>query len=310
MRVLMTLLIVFTVGWTGYWFVGSTAIERGFKQWFEDAASNGVVAEYSELRTQGIPNRFDTTIEDVRIANDQFEWRAPFFQIFALSYKPNHIIAVWPSTQSIIVDGTALAVNSEDMRASLILEPSTHLVIDRFQWAAEGLTIASLEQEPIQVQNAAVALRQTPGQANAYDLSVQLPNLSLPESLPPLGNNVTATLGLTAQFNSQIALANALPELTEVSINTARIQWGPASMTLTGMLTRDINGYGAGTLTAEIEQWRAAFAGLVHTGVVQPGWEGAFAALENENDILELPLLFQNGRIAFGPFDLGSAPRF
>ena len=103
MRNLIILIIAACMLWGGYWFAGSRAVQSGLTGWFSDQQRNGWIVEYSALKTRGFPNRFDTTITDLTLVDPRsgVAWLLPNFQIFALSYKPNHIIAVWPERQSI-----------------------------------------------------------------------------------------------------------------------------------------------------------------------------------------------------------------
>ena len=80
--------------WGGYWFIGSAGFEKGLAAWFDERRSAGWVADYSDIKTRGFPNRFDTTISDLELADTRagLAWSAPFFQIFTLSYRPNHIV--------------------------------------------------------------------------------------------------------------------------------------------------------------------------------------------------------------------------
>jgi hypothetical protein len=94
----------------------------GAKAWFADRSAQGWVADYDTIETRGFPSRFDTTINTLELADPRtgWAWSAPFFQVFALSYKPNHIIAVWPNEQTIATPLARANITAEDMRASAV----------------------------------------------------------------------------------------------------------------------------------------------------------------------------------------------
>ncbi|WP_439117971.1 DUF2125 domain-containing protein, partial [Nereida ignava] len=87
MRWIIGACLAAAVLWAGYWFVGSTAAERGAKAWFADRSAQGWVADYDSIETRGFPSRFDTTINALELADPRtgWAWSAPFFQVFALS---------------------------------------------------------------------------------------------------------------------------------------------------------------------------------------------------------------------------------
>ncbi len=79
MRKLIVLLLLGSGLWSGYWFAGSSAIQTGAEQWFADAAAQGLVVEKTALTVQGFPNRFDLTVEGVKLADPAsgIAWQAP-----------------------------------------------------------------------------------------------------------------------------------------------------------------------------------------------------------------------------------------
>ena len=101
MRALIGVVVVLVTLWSGYWFVGSRGVEAGLAAWIDARRAEGWVAEYSDISTIGYPNRFDTTISDLALADPAtgLAWNMPFFQILTLSYTPNHIIAVFPGNR-------------------------------------------------------------------------------------------------------------------------------------------------------------------------------------------------------------------
>ena len=145
MRKLLVLIFALAALWSGYWFVGATAVERGTQVLLDDLRAQGWQVEVADVGTRGFPNRFDTTATQVKLADPLggFTWTAPFFQVLALSYKPNHVIAALPESQSFELPGQTLQVDSTRMRASLVVEPGTALALDRTTFVAQTARIAS-----------------------------------------------------------------------------------------------------------------------------------------------------------------------
>ena len=124
MRKLLWLVLIAAFAWSAYWFIGARTSERAMIGWLEDRRAEGWQVEYSDLSLRGYPNRFDTTLTDLVLTDPEtgVSWRAPFFQIFALSYQPKHLIAVWPNEQTIATPYQTISITSEKMSASLVID--------------------------------------------------------------------------------------------------------------------------------------------------------------------------------------------
>ena len=127
MRIVLAVAIALAMAWSGYWFIGSSALRSGVVDWFETARSEGWMADYGDLSVRGFPSRFDATLTDVSLADPKsgLGWQAPFFQLLTLSYTPNHVIGVWPHRQQVQTPRDSYTLDTEDMRASVILDAST-----------------------------------------------------------------------------------------------------------------------------------------------------------------------------------------
>ncbi|MEO1918276.1 MAG: DUF2125 domain-containing protein, partial [Paracoccaceae bacterium] len=102
MRGLITLTLVLALSWSGWWFFGTAAQKTAIETWMQERREAGWIAEVDDFNVTGFPNRFDSVFIGLTLSNPRasWTWQAPRFQLIALSYKPNHIIAVWPDTQT------------------------------------------------------------------------------------------------------------------------------------------------------------------------------------------------------------------
>lgn len=331
MRLLASVLVIFAFVWGGYWYVGSSAVEAGVKTWIEDARRGGLDVQASEISVQGFPNRFDTTFTNVVLSDaaSGITWQAPFFQSFALSYKPWHMVAVWPHVQKIAFQGLELEIGSEDMRASLILTPDIALTLDRARFSATGLnvtlppdTIVQVTGGSITAQRVFAATRQNLLQDRAHDLSVEIADIALPpDIMAALDTNnalpdtiTSAIIDATFEFDGEIGALSAsagIPGLRAVNIRKGEIRWQELSLGISGRLTPGPFGVAQGELELTSNNWREVFAVLAAAGLVDPVWEGAIAPLAladgNPSD-LKTTLTYQDGVTWFGPLALGPAP--
>ncbi|MEL7258126.1 MAG: DUF2125 domain-containing protein [Pseudomonadota bacterium] len=330
MRALLTVIVIAALAWSIYWAVGSTGANTAFKTWFEDRRAEGWLADVSSIETKGFPNRFDTTFSDVSLADPEtgLAWEAPFFQIFALSYKPNHVIAVWPNVQRIATPLAKYDLASEDMRASLVTEAATTLPLDRLTLTAEALSI--LEEgarEPARVKALTLAVERQPVAENSYrlgfkadgfspalDWRVQIdPNGTLPDTLDALSADLTVDFDAPWDIN---AIQTARPQPRKINLRLAEARWGQLELQAAGEVTVDTAGIPEGEITIKARNWRDILKLAVETGAIPEGFGQSLedglslmSQLAGNPKTLDIPLGLRGGRVLLGPVPIGPAPR-
>ncbi|MGB0904894.1 MAG: DUF2125 domain-containing protein, partial [Mangrovicoccus sp.] len=184
MRALLFAILAVAIGWSGYWFWGARATDQQMLAWFDAREAEGWVVNYTELNTAGFPNRFDTTLTDIELADPEtgLAWQAPQFQILRLSYQPNHLIAVWPDSQIIATPEQHFTLGTSDMRGSLLVTDAQALRLERATITADGLTLSSSSGWSAAAAHMQLALRQAPALGNSYDIAVNLTDLVLPDA--------------------------------------------------------------------------------------------------------------------------------
>ena len=151
-RFLTIFIVVVTLGYSAYWWAGSAAQETAWARWMEERRAAGWVADYDALEVKGYPNRFDTRLTGFTIADPRagWAWSGPVFQVLALSYKPNHIIAVWPlrslASLSAPAASNASTGSSLPVRAAVIntVSPPRSVVFGSAPALRSALTISPL----------------------------------------------------------------------------------------------------------------------------------------------------------------------
>lgn len=330
MRLLLWLSLVLAVLYGGYWVVGSRAVKAGAETALADLRAQGV-AEYSEVALHGFPSRFDLTVRDVGLtgAGGALRWQAPFLQVFALAYRPHHVIAVWPQEQSLTLAGEPVALQSQDMRASAVVEPGTALTLDHAAFVARAVALQGSAGRSAEIADLRLAIRKAQdGEPLAQDIGVEVlgvtpspalkaladPSASLPATIDWL--RLDATAGLDRPLD-RFAGAGEGPRLTGLELREFNLRWGDLSVEAEGGFEVTATGQPEGRITLRADRWReilhlATTAGLMREEIA-PTVENALARLAEASgspETLELPLVFQRGRMSLGPIPLGAAPRF
>ena len=95
---LIVILLIGALAWMTWWGFGQVAYEEGLGSWIEQRRTEGWAADVGDMKTAGFPNRFDTLMTDLRLADPDtgVAWTAPQVQLLSLAYKPHQVIAVLP----------------------------------------------------------------------------------------------------------------------------------------------------------------------------------------------------------------------
>jgi len=326
---LMAIALIAAGLWGGYWFIGSAAVERGLIGWFDAQRAQGWQAEYASLNTAGFPSRFDTTISDLKLGDPAagLIWAAPMVQFLALSYRPNHIIAVLPPSQTLTTPYETVQITSDGMRGSVVFKPGTALALDHSAFVLQNLALAAASGWSLALTEGRLATRQTVAIENAHDVAFQALDLAPDTALRRLfdpGAQLPATvdtlkLDATLQFDApwdRFALDGAHPQITTLDLKLAQATWGTLDLQAAGTLSIDDRGIPTGRITLTATNWRAMLAMAVDSGLVPPDLAqtaerglALLAGMSGTPDTLSAPLSFQNGLVSFGPVPLGAAPR-
>lgn len=329
MRALFAIVMILALGWSGYWFIGSSAKESAIISWLEDRQKAGWIANYDSLKIKGFPNRFDTRIETLELAdpNSGWAWSAPEFQVLALSYQPNHVIAAWPETQKLSSTYETISITSSDMKASVVFEPNTGLALDRSTLTVADLGLTSTEGWTNRMEKVVLATRQSDTLEFGHDLAFDAQNFApaklLKSRIDPEGSlpavfqtvHLEATVGFDAPWD-RAAIEAGAPELTHVDIGNFKAVWGELELRLKGAVDIDARGFPVGQISIKAKKWREMLSLAKTAGAISPELAatlesglGLIALLSGNKDSLDAPLSFSNGLVHIGPIPIGPAPR-
>ncbi len=308
------IIIVCVLGalWGGWWFVGSTAAREGSLVLVEEARASGWDIAYDDLGVAGFPNRFDTTVTAPMVTTPDglITWSAPFFQVFALAYRPNHIIAVAPNQMVFELPGRQVEVRSDDLRASVILTVSTEPDLDRFTATAEGLDIID-PQFGLTAGNALMAARRTevPGE---MDVAFSMTDVGLNDWLRSL---IDPGRGLPGRIDA-LTFEARLPGLADGGAGPlaedidALLSMGDLRLAVTGALATTASGAVDGALELRIRGWEPLLDTLVAIGAIGEGQvailNGGLNSLRGDDGMATVPVTIAAGQIRVLGLPLGS----
>lgn len=323
MRVLLWIVVVAAGLWSAYWFAGSTVVERAATGWFEQAGEQGLTALNDGLRVAGYPNRFDLTVTAPDLADPAsgYGWRADFVQVLAMTWKPWHLIALLPPTQTFTTPEGEVSVTSTRLRGSLVLHPGSDLALNRTVIEAADLAIIT-PTGTTRLATANLATAEDATRLHSHRIGARLTGLAPDPArmagasgLPPALSALTldAHLLLSAALDRHVG--ETRPEITGLVLDGLAVDWGDLQVTATGSVATTSDGRAEGRIDFVVQNWRLLPGALGALGVVQPELAPTLLrALEimaedaPDPARLDLPLTFKSGRMLLGPLPIGFAP--
>ena len=326
MRLLLIAVVLAAAIWSGYWWFGSQAVETALRSWLDRRADVGWVANYTSVRTRGFPNRFDTTINDLELADpvEGVAWSAPLFQILRLSYRPNHVIAVWPGEQTFTTSEGHLTIDTSQARASLVVKPGMDLELDRATAVLKDVRLDSSNGWAAEAVEGRLAVHAAEEVRNAVNVGIEIREVRLMGQGPvrlasvgvapelPASMKLDAELTFDAAWN-RYAFGSRQPNLTAVRLKQLNANWGELELAAVGDLIVDIAGLASGSVDVKVRNWRemlrvVAAEGWVpdnQLGVLETGL-GLLATFAGSPEMLEVPLTIRHGKVNVGPVPLGA----
>ncbi len=322
MRGLLWVTVVLAVLWGGWWVVGSRGVKTAAEGWL---AEHG---RYEDLTVAGFPNRFDLTVTgiDLSYPASGIGWRAPFAQVFAMTWKPWHLIAALPGGQVFTLPEGEVTLDGTGMMGSLLLVPGGDMALSEavVQGAAlrlsPGLGVVQGAEKAVASIRAETGGAETGGD-HAYRLGLSVQQVQLladwakVAGMPGLIEEgfVDATATLSAPLDRHAG--ESQPSLRQLDLTAARLNWGELQLFAKGMLARDEAGFAAGQIDIRVENWRLLPPLLVALGVITEDFapvltRGLEVMAETGSDpaVLTLPMTAKAGRMSLGPLPLGAAP--
>jgi hypothetical protein len=311
MRALVWIVAAVAAAYAGLWFVGERQVETRAARALADLEARGWEVDYASLNTTGFPSRLDTRVTDLRLLSPDgtLGWLLPALQVYALVYRPTHVIADLPPEQVVTVAGRDLDVTSERLRASARGGLSARLPFR--EAVVEGGPLAvSGEGVNVSLGRLLLAAREGGPAANAYDLYLDAADISPAEGAPALD-----LLRLDAEVTLDRPLDRTLrgaPGLLGLVLRDMRLTMGDVALSASGALAPDAEGALAGELVVVAENWRGMLDLGEQAGTLDPARRAlAERALEGlaEGDRIEVPVTFANGTVSALGLPLLAAPR-
>lgn len=319
-KVLIVLLIV-ALALPGWWFVAAASLERSQERWLAERRAEGWQAD-AEVEVTGFPWGYTITWRDVALADPEtgLSWQSPHFVIERPLETGRRLVAAWPDSQSFDTPETGASLESEGMRAEIALGPAPAEQFERLALSAETLRVAPEDRGAWAMARLDASAEQDPADTAAYAVTLSAAGIAPPRQIRGLPETLEAvSVEADITFDrpwSMAAIEEARPQPRQIDIARAAARWGELELLAAGRLAVDANGVPSGRVELKARNWREILAMGRESGALPEGLSrrledglSLLAQLSGNRETLDVPLNFENGRVALGPIPLGPAPR-
>lgn len=325
-RILIIVVVALSLVWSGYWFLGGRAHRGMVVGQLERAEADGWRITHSGVELNGFPNRFDTTISELRMESPKggFIWETPSLQLLTLSYRPNHLIAVLPGMQRFLIFGNPVDLTSQGMNASIVVSDPNNLSIERFVFEASQAEFESSTGLKGSVDGALFAARRSEEDPNEVDIAVRFKPSLLNAEAEELGNanESDRLIALTAEASLQASREIGLnmcddgyAELQRADISEFKLSWKESEIAVAGSLAFDSQGVSDGQLDIAIAEWRALMAEAENAGLLSAANAAnistilsLLAVVSADSESVTAPISIKDGRVGLSGIQLFDAP--
>ncbi|KIN77707.1 DUF2125 domain-containing protein [Sulfitobacter mediterraneus] len=330
MHIMIRLLILLAVIWSGWWWLAATFIDRGADGWLAARRGEGWQAQVQPIATKGFPSKFQTQITDLSLADPEkgVALRLDSATVSAPAYWPGYVTLALPSSP-IELDIAAIThlFRVQNGTARLHLHPGASLQLDHMQTRGGAWQWNTRQGNALAGDDWAMQVAQNPAVIEKYQFDLQITNLrpgeqlrtllSVPSDWPLSFEHFSADLAVTFDRPwDRRAVEDQRPQPRRITLQDAKASWGPIRLVANGDLIVDDMGIPEGAANLLVENWtellELAVAGGALPANIRPQAQAMLGALANmggDPTRLDLSLRFAAGEMYLGPIRLGPAPR-
>ena len=131
LRIIVITLTV-AVLWSIRWFWFAEPKQAVIENWVKGGAG---IATYADIRQVGFPNRYDVTLNDLRIAKNDLEiFETDVLQIMRLAYRQDHFVLAFSNDTKIV----GQTITTSQNRASIVKQEND---VQRVVWEANDIAL-------------------------------------------------------------------------------------------------------------------------------------------------------------------------
>ena len=322
-----TAIALAAAAYSGYWFTTADRLRAGVERWAAARQAEGRDLNWTAVASEGFPFCFRLRVTGAALDGVKplpFAAATPVLLAEAQPWDLRHWALNAPAGAqlSMPVEEATLAAATLDGTVVLPATGGMAVTLRARQVATSGnarLRIGDAELQLTLPDRAPADHHDT-----ALDGTLHLANVTLPRSVPPLGDtidglSVAGTLkGALPQGPLRQSLATWREGGGTVELEDGSIHWGALALSASGTLTLDEALQPIGALTATVVDQNAVIDAAVAQGSMRPG-DASLAKVvlglmakpgPDGKPRLTVPLSVQNHRLYLGPAQIAILPRF
>lgn len=319
MKRIFWLALILGLGITGFWALvrhQMLVVSQNFLSEQKKFGGGGRVS------AGGFPGQFEVTFQDLVIIDPSTgtQLESPWFRLTAPTWKPWHLVATGSTAR--LLGRESVALDAGLAVVEVALTPDTSLSLNEIWITGRHWRAVSDRGWVVQLDNLDAAAQQV--DLARYHLQVAVVNLipdpAISATLFEIGLagpieslSVDAHLTFAAPIDRHLGAEG--PQLTDIDLKNASLNWGASALAASGQLTTGPDGFASGQVTLDITRPQDLIAAAQAVGLMTKDQAGFLEkgltvyADPGRADTVKLTFTFAEGQVKLGPFPLGLAPR-
>lgn len=324
-------------GYTAYWFIASSTIEKRIIKWAGTQEKSGLLFDVNVSEVSGYPLKFEVLFKKPKIQNitDKWSWNA---DMLAASFRPwqfNNFKLINSGHNTIrYFDGKTWQEYFGDIEngsASLKLDQQQ---IDKFLINLKNIAISKLSDKTTYViESIETEVEKFQNTSSAEDLiskkfataKMAIRGLELPPNFgEEMGNKIenfsfdVSVFGHIPTSDSDTPVQIWRDHGGTMEINSFHCRWGPLEINTSGTVALDGQMRPIGSLTADIRGYGDVIDAMIMSNIIPLGdaflAKVAFNMMADEPEdggpriLRSIPVIAQDGNLFVGPVSVGELP--
>lgn len=330
MRLLIWLILLVPLCWSGWWFFAAHSMQSGLTQWLDDRRAEGWQADVQQMKLSGFPLALEQTLIEPALADPDtgVAFTTETIIISAPAWWPGDVTLRFPEEEVVLASTLERhVIQAQAARADLRLHPGPTLELEELALTSGPWSVDTPNGSTMTAQGLTVRLLQSDDISTAYDIKLEAPAFQpgsvprrawrIPQDWPIAFESLTldATVGFDRPLD-RATIEEARPQPRRLDLHLAEAAWGALLVRIAAALDVDETGLLSGELSLQAQNWRDMLSLAETAGALPPSFrpqlENILAALARGSvnpDTIDITITLRQGTMYLGFIPLGNAPR-
>lgn len=319
--------VIIALLYCGWWALLSFGMARGIDALQQDLAAQGWQVTARSRQSSGFPAEVCQRLEGIEARGPQAGLTLPEATLCAKTYWPGHAHLRLSDDQiTVLFEGEKIFVRVRDGQAVLRLRPSLALELQQVVVQSGAWQVNTSAGNVMAAADLRALVNQIGTAPGHYDFEVSAGSfapgdllraaLFVPSETPVSFDalQTTGRIRLSQALDRHLA-QSAAPQITELVVQSAKVQWGALGFETTAQARIDPQGVPEGALNARLRNWQAGMDLAEGAGIITAEQRAQsqlmlniFAGMSGDPSDIDVKAISTNGQLTVNGIALGPTP--